>query len=151
MLSIVQLSMFFVVVVFRDSHIRISHAVSFVNNFFKFILNCFVSTFVSRDSFVRITPVHSKVNTFFSLFSMFLFKNNFARKFQKKEDFSTKSSLVYANLCILIQHLPHYLHLLPLPYMISGVPAVLDKKYFPDLKSAYFPLVQLQVDVCDHT
>ena len=67
MLSIVQLSRFFVVV-FRDSHIRLSHLSSLVNNFFYFFQTVLFDSFVSRDSFVRLTQSFSFVNNFFNLF-----------------------------------------------------------------------------------
>ena len=91
MLSIVQLSMFFVVV-FRDSHIRLSHLSSLVNNFFNLFFTVLYDSFVSRDSFVRISPLPTNVNTIFQLFLMFLSKYN-----SKKTGGFTPPALSYIN------------------------------------------------------
>jgi len=74
MLSIVQLSMFFVAVLataLLDYHIFRRLSTTFLNLFQTVLFDSLI-WFVSRDSFVRITPLPIKVNTFFEIFSSFL-------------------------------------------------------------------------------
>ena len=68
------------VVVFRDSHIRLSHLSSLVNNFFNLFFTVLFDSFVSRDSFVRITPLQIKVNTFFQNILLYSYKYNLHEK-----------------------------------------------------------------------
>ena len=80
---------------FRDSHVIISHLLSLVNNFFKFIFAVLFDLFVSRDSFVRITPLEIKVNTFFDLFFLCEFSTIGQHFIARFKYFSTISNLMH--------------------------------------------------------
>ena len=52
----------------RDSHVRLTHLFSLVNNFFNLFCTVLFDSFVSRDSFVRLSHPFSFVNDFFCFF-----------------------------------------------------------------------------------
>ena len=74
LLSIVQLSMFFVVAVSCDSFYIISKCFMFVNNFFKLFFVAFLN--LSNSNFDILSYIFLLVNNFFEVFSKVIFKQN---------------------------------------------------------------------------
>ena len=64
MLSIIQLSKFFVVVI-SDNFYILSRVIHFVNNFF---ILFFAVSYLSCDSYIRLSPIEYFVNNFFHFF-----------------------------------------------------------------------------------
>ena len=74
LLSIVQLSMFFVVAVSCDSFYIISKCFMFVNNFFKLFFVAFLN--LSNSNSDILSYIFLLVNNFFEVFSKVIFKQN---------------------------------------------------------------------------